>query len=300
MEVRLNSRMSRLLPLPLLAAACLALLTLGLSPKATGDNEQPMFLREPAISKTQIVFSYAGSLWSVDRAGGDARQLTTGGHEDHPIFSPDGETIAFSGQYDGNQDVFVVPATGGEPRRLTYYPGPDFAVDWTPDGKQILFGSNRASTNDPFQFFTIPATGGFPAEVPLPMADEGSYSPDGAQLAYVPNFQWQDAWKRYRGGQTKPIWIVNLADSSIVDRIPRDNSNDFNPMWVGDKIYFLSDRNGPVSLFVYDTRHEKSFRSGEERRPRFQIRCGGTRSDCLSSSLARCRSMTCNRERRIA
>jgi tricorn protease len=252
MYVSSISRWSRLLSLPLLSAVCLALLALGISPKATGGNERPLLLRAPAIGKTDIVFSYAGSLWTVDRAGGDARQLTTGGHETDPIFSPDGAMIAFTGQYDGNQDVFVVPATGGEPRRLTYHPGPDFPVAWTPDGQRILFGSNRTSTNDPFKFFTIPLTGGFPTEVPLPMADEGSYSPDGAKLAYVPNFQWQDAWKRYRGGQTKPIWIVNLADSSIVDRIPRENSNDFNPMWVGNKIYFLSDRNGPVSMFAYD------------------------------------------------
>ena len=94
--------------------------------------------------------------------------------------------------------------------------------------------------------------GSFPESLPLPIADEGSYSPDGSHIAYSPVFQWQVAWKRYRGGQTKKIWLADLADSSIV-KVPRENSNDFNPMWVGNKVYFLSDRNGPVSLFVYDT-----------------------------------------------
>jgi len=147
----------------------------------------------------------------------------------------------------------VMPAAGGEPRRLTYHPDPDVAVAWSPDGKRILFVSHRASSTDPSKFFTIPVEGGFPTEVPLPMADDGVFSPDGAKLAYVPAFQWQEAWKRYRGGQTKAIWIVGLADLAV-EKIPRENSNDFCPMWVGDKVYFLSDRGGPVSLFAYDTR----------------------------------------------
>ena len=209
--------------------------------------------RQPSVSHDQVVFSYAGNLWLVGREGGDARRLTTGGHETAPIFSPDGSLIAFTGEYDGNQDVYVVPTVGGVPRRLTYHPGPDQAIAWTPDGRRILFRSTRTSSNDPGKFFTIPLEGGFPTELALPMAEEGSFSADGSRLAYVPNFQWQSAWKRYRGGQTKRIWIVRLSDSSIEHKIPQErNSNDFSPMWVGNKIYFLSDRNGPVSLFVYD------------------------------------------------
>jgi tricorn protease len=210
--------------------------------------------QKPALSATHIVFSYAGDLWSVPRAGGDARRLTTGvGVETDPVFSPDGSLLAFTGEYDGNSDVYVMPAAGGIPKRLTYHPGSDEAVGWTPDGKRVLFSSGRTRANDGPSLFTIPVEGGFPDELPLPIADEGSYSRDGSHLAYVPVFQWQAAWKRYRGGQTRKIWIANLADSSVVP-IPRDNSNDFNPMWAGDRIYFLSDRNGPVTLFSYDTR----------------------------------------------
>src|SRR5208282_4406604 len=121
------------------------------------------------------------------------------------------------------------------------------------DGKQVIFRSGRNSYAFGFdRLFTMPLDGGFPAEIPLPRAEEGSYSADSNQMAYVPRAQWQSAWKRYRGGQTKPIWIVNLSDSSVESEIPRDNSNDFNPMWSGGKIYFLSDRSGPASLFAYD------------------------------------------------
>jgi tricorn protease len=216
--------------------------------------ESPLLLRTPTVSKTQIAFNYGGDLWIVGREGGDARRLTTGiGIETSPFFSPDGTRIAFTGEYAGNLDVYVVPAAGGVPRRLTYHPGPDVALGWTPDGKKILFRSPRSSYyHFADKLFTIPEEGGVPNELPLPMGEQGSFSPDGTRLAYVPHPQWQEAWKRYRGGQTTPLWIANLADSSI-ERIPRDNSNDSTPMWIGNTVYFLSDRNGPVSLFAYDT-----------------------------------------------
>jgi len=223
-----------------------------------------LLLRKPALSKTQIVFTYAGDLWSVPREGGEASRLTAGpGVETSAAFSPDGSTIAFTGEYDGNVDVFVIPAAGGVPRRLTYHPGADVTVGWTPDSKRVLFRSHRAVPNDGDRLYTMPVEGGgLPEELPLPIAEEGSYSADGTHLAYVPLFQWQEAWKRYRGGQTRKIWIANLADSSIVP-IPRDNSNDFDPMWVGDRIYFLSDREGPVTLFYYDTKSKKVTRAIE-------------------------------------
>jgi len=237
---------------------CAAFLVSGCAAIASAQDQAPLLLRNPSLSRTQIVFSYAGSLWIVSREGGDARRLTTGGHEGTPIFSPDGTQIAFTGDYDGARGVYVVAATGGVPRRLTFHPADGSAIGWTPDGKQILFTSERASfASGVVQLFTVPVTGGFATPVPLVRAAEGSYSQDSSRLAYVPIAQWQQAWKRYRGGQTRPIWIAKLSDSSIEATIPRDNSNDFNPMWVGDTIYFLSDRNGPVTLFAYDTRsHE--------------------------------------------
>jgi tricorn protease len=221
------------------------------------SNDKPLLLRHPAISRTQIVFVYGNDLWSVGREGGDAVRLTTGvGMEADPVFSPDGSKIAFTGEYDGNIDVFVMPSTGGTPKRLTYHPAPDRAIGWTPDGKQVVFSSGRTSYSNFSRLFTVPAEGGFETQLPLDRAVEGSYSPDGTRLAYVPTDKWQRAWKRYRGGQTTPIWIATLSDSSTV-KVPRNNSNDFNPMWVGDTIYFLSDRNGPVSLFAYDTKSKQ-------------------------------------------
>jgi tricorn protease len=213
---------------------------------------EPLLLQSPTLSRTQIAFAYGGEIWLVDRGGGRARLLLSGTDRLRgPVFSPDGTMIAYTGNYHGNDDVYVVPAAGGEPRRLTYHPGADAAIGWTPDGKYVLFTSQRASYSDPRQFFTVPAGGGFPTELPLPMGDSASYSPDGTHLAYVPFFQWEPYWKQYRGGQTTPIWIAALPDSSTIS-IPRENSNDKNPMWVGQTVYFLSDRNGPVTLFAYD------------------------------------------------
>ncbi len=217
------------------------------------QSDRHLLLRDPAVSATQIAFEYANDVWIVGRDGGEARRLTSGaGRAFNPHFSPDGTQIAFSGEYDGNVDVYVIAASGGVPRRLTYHPGADVVVGWTPDGKHILFNSRRDSYADSGQLYRIGLNGTLPEVLPLPTAEDGSYSADASHIAYVPVFHWQAAWKRYRGGQTTKIWIANLADSSTV-KVPRENSNDFNPMWVGGRVYFLSDRNGPVSLWVYDT-----------------------------------------------
>ena len=236
------------------ALLCLLLL-LAAAPAARAQGGKPLLLRHPTVSRTQVAFVYGGDLWTVAREGGEARRLTAGaGVETDPHFSPDGAQIAFTGEYDGNVDVYVVPAAGGVPRRLTYHPALDSVVGWTPDGSRVLFTSSRASATGSNRLYTIPTTGGAEvmAELPLPTAEEASYSPDGSRLAYVPVQQWQAAWKRYRGGQTKPIWIADLSDSSI-EKLPRENSNDFNPMWIGQTVYFLSDRAGAVTLFAYDT-----------------------------------------------
>jgi tricorn protease len=225
---------------------------------ASAQSDPPLLLRFPTVSKTQIVFNYAGDLWTVGRDGGDARRLTSGvGIETLPHFSPDGSMIAFTGEYDGNRDVYVLPSEGGVPRRLTYHPADEDVAGWTPDGKKVVFnswGSSFIHFED--QLYTVPVEGGLPTQLPLPVVEAASFSPDGTHVAYVPHPKWQQAWKRYHGGQTTPIWIADLKDSSIV-KIPRDNSNDDYPMWVGDTIYFLSDRNGPVSLFAYDTKSKQ-------------------------------------------
>jgi tricorn protease len=209
-------------------------------------------LRDPSLSKTQIVFEYASDQWIVSRQGGEARRLTAGiGREFNPRFSPDGSLIAFSGEYDGNVNIYVVPAAGGVPRRLTYHPGFDILAGWTPDGKSVFFGSRRDSFADSSQLYTLPLDGALPIALPLPMAEDGAFSPDSSHIAYGPVFHWQNAWKRYNGGQTLKFWLADLSDSSVTE-IPRQNSNDFNPMWVGGKVYFLSDRKGPATLFAYD------------------------------------------------
>ena len=227
-----------------------------LVPVAAGaaESQEPLLLQKPTVNRTQIVFTYAGDLWSVSREGGDAIRLTTGpGVETDPYFSPDGTQIAFTGEYDGNVDVYVMPANGGVPRRLTYHPAADEVRGWTPDGMRILFRSTRDSFSRFARLYTMPVEGGgLPEELPLPMAEEGAYSGDGSHLAYLPLARAFLVWKHYRGGRTTPVWIADLADSSIV-KVPRENSNDFSPMWVGNRIYFLSDRNGPITLFAYDT-----------------------------------------------
>ena len=221
--------------------------------------DQYALLRKPTISKTQIAFSYGGDLWIVERSGGEAHRLTSDiGIEIDPIFSPDGTWIAFTGEYDGNEDVYVIPAAGGIPKRLTSHPSSDQAVGWTRDGKRILFRSTRDSYSGFAQLYTVGLSGGLPEVLPLPMAVEGSYSPDSSHLAYVPFTNFRESWqfqrglKHYRGGTASPIWIAKLSDSSV-EKVERKDSNDSSPMWVGDKVYFLSDRDGPVTLYVYDT-----------------------------------------------
>ena len=237
----------RLILMRLILAFC-ALTAIG----AAAD--EPLLLQKPTLSKTHIVFAYAGDLWSVPRDGGDAARLTSGaGNETDPAFSPDGTRIAFTGEYDGNVDVFVVAAAGGVPKRLTWHPAADRVLGWTPDGKRIIFGSSRTAYSRFGEMFTVPAEGGVEEKLPLPCGYQASMSPDGQSIAYEPTGKAFVMWKRYRGGQTARIWLASLAESSMT-KVPRTNSNDFNPMWAGERVYFLSDRNGPVTLFYYDVK----------------------------------------------
>jgi tricorn protease len=165
----------------------------------------------------------------VGREGGEATRLTTGtGAETDPVFSPDGQQIAFTGEYDGNVDVFVMPASGGIPKRLTWHPAADYVLGWTPDGQRILFASTRTSYARFAELFTVGLEGSFEERVPLPVGFEGAYSPDGKSLAYVPVARAFSAWKRYRGGMATPIWIARFSDGHV-EKIPRQNSNDYNP-----------------------------------------------------------------------
>jgi tricorn protease len=216
-------------------------------------DETPILAKTPTLSRTAVVFEFGGYLWSVPRDGGAARQLTTGGHESAPFFSPDGKWIAFSGMYDGNLDVYVMPAEGGTPRRLTWHPSPDVAGGWTPDGQKILFRSPRDAYADFDRLYTVPVEAGAAEALPMWRGEDASFSPDGTRIAYVPNMKWQTSWKRYQGGQTTPVYIIRLSDLAL-EKLPRQNSNDSCPAWFGDTVYFLSDRNGPVTLFAYDTK----------------------------------------------
>jgi tricorn protease len=235
----------------LVLLACLAASPL---PGHAADGPRAaLLMHSPTLSADTIAFVTGGDLWTVARAGGEARRLTaTGGAESDPAFSPDGRRIAYSSDVGGNVDVYVLPATGGEPRRLTWHPGADHVVGWTPDGADVLFRSDRDSGVGADRLWTVPAEGGWPRPLPLPEAWRGSYSPDGRRFAYMPFQRLQMAWKRYRGGETTFVWLLDLATLDV-ETIPRGNSNDSYPCWATDgRVYFLSDRDGPVTLERYD------------------------------------------------
>ncbi|HEY0385486.1 MAG TPA: PDZ domain-containing protein, partial [Pyrinomonadaceae bacterium] len=231
--------------------ASLMLLLFSLTVCFAQSSTGPMPFQGVGVSRTQVAFAYAGSVWLIDRAGGAARRLATvPGEESSPAFSPDGAEIAFSKNVGGNIDVYVMAVAGGEMRRLTFHPKQDFVIGWTPDGKSVLFSSSR--TSDAFsRLYQIPARGGFETDLPLAMGVAASFAPDGARAAYAARRQ-PASWRNYRGGSSSSIQLVKLSDSQIEATLPRENSNDSSPMWVGNSIYFISDRTGTANLFVYD------------------------------------------------
>ena len=206
----------------------------------------------PTVSRTHVVFAYASDLWIASREGGEARRLTSSpGIESYPRLSPDGRTVAFTGEYAGNQDVYTVPIEGGAPVRLTWHPGADAVRGWSADGTRILFTSARdmAPVAIP-RLYAIAATGGVPARYPLPRASYAALSPNGGKVAYQMISQWDVEWRMYRGGQAQPIRIADLKTLEQV-KVPHTGSNDTDPAWLGDAVYFLSDRDNTANLFKW-------------------------------------------------
>jgi tricorn protease len=216
-------------------------------------------LRTPTVSATNIAFAYANNVWVVARSGGPARRITSfAGETANPHFSPDGKMLAFSAQYGGNMDVYVVSVEGGEPKRLTWHPSPDMVQGWTPDGKSVLFTSTRATwaPSAAPRLWTVPVEGGVEEPLPLPRAYQGKYSPDGTHLAYRMNNSWDEERRNYRGGQNRPIWIIDMKSFDLVSP-PWKDSKDLDPAWVGDSVYFISDRDGVQNVWSYETKSKK-------------------------------------------
>src|SRR6187401_570955 len=211
-------------------------------------------LRMPTVSATQIAFAYANNIWTVERAGGTARRLTSfQGQTTNPEFSPDGKWIAFSADYGGNTDVYVVPAEGGEPKRLTWHPGADSVQGWMPDGTSIVFASGRATSapSGAPRFWTVPVVGGVEEPMTLPRAYQGKINASGSHVAYRMNNSWDEERRNYRGGQNRPVWIVDLKSFDLVSP-PWTDSKDVDPAWLGDTVYFISDRDGIANVWSYD------------------------------------------------
>lgn len=248
--------MSRGLRIVLVVALGLAL--------APAAQAQTKLLRFPDIHGDRVVFSYAGDLWTAPSVGGTAVRLTAHpGLELFARFSPDGELIAFTGQYDGDEQVYVVPASGGVPRQLTFYParGPlpprggydNLVYGWTPDGKSVLFRSMRDADGivDEGKLFTVPVAGGLPAALPMPTAGAGDFAPDGKRMVYSPVFRDFRTWKRYEGGWAQDLFIYDLA-TNRVERIAPSKRTERDPMWLADGVYFVSDRDGTLNLYKYE------------------------------------------------
>jgi tricorn protease len=236
-----------------LLAAAATLLAAGPA-VAQQDGDATRLLRQPTVSDAHVAFAYGNDLWIVGREGGAARRLTSHpGTESHPHFSPDGRWVAFSAEYAGDEDVYVVPAGGGEPRRLTWHPGGDQVRGWTPDGERVVFVSGRTGAPVPYdRFYTVSPEGGLPEALPIPRGHAGSFSPDGSRFAYQPVELVDEEWRNYRGGQIRPIWVVDTDDWEL-EKLPFGEAADVDPVWLGETVYFLSDRDLAMNVWAYDT-----------------------------------------------
>ncbi|MDR1645180.1 MAG: PDZ domain-containing protein [Tannerellaceae bacterium] len=226
--------------------------------------EEARLLRFPATNGSEIVFSFAGDLYKAPLTGGEASRLTSHiGYEMFPRFSPDGKNIAFTGQYDGNTEVYTIPLTGGEPLRLTYTAtnsrddlgdrmGPsNIVMTWTPDGNSIVY-RNRIGSGFEGRLYTVNKAGGLSQAIPLPEGGFCSYSPDGKRMAYNRVMREFRTWKYYKGGMADDIWVYDPAKKSV-DNITQNEAQEIMPMWIGDNIFFLSDRDRTMNIFVYNT-----------------------------------------------
>ena len=223
---------------------------------STVDVTDTRLLEQPALSAAHVAFIYAGDLWAASHDGSNVRRLTTDvGVESSPAFSPDGRHIAFSAQYEGNTDVYLVPVAGGVPTRLTWHPGADLVQAFTTEGSAVLFTSQRSVfTNRYSQLFKVPLTGGMPELVPIPNVAEAVQGP-GGRIAYNPIAGRYQQWKEYRGGTVSRIWIYDPTGKEL-EKVPQPatRSNDTDPMWIGNAVYFRSDRSGEFNIFSYDPR----------------------------------------------
>lgn len=231
------------------------LLLLLASPLGAVNVTDTRLLTDPAMSANQIAFAYANDIWTANLDGTNVRRLTSHpGVESGPHFSPDGSLIAFTGNYDGNTDVFVVPSSGGVPKRLTYHPNADTALGFTADGSAVLFSSPReVYTRRYLQLYTVPVTGGLATKLPIPHASKAVFSPDGKKMVYLPVGEPFKEWKRYRGGTASRLLVFDMS-SYAVEQIPQPatRSNDTDPMWIGNRVYFRSDRSGEFNIYSYD------------------------------------------------
>jgi tricorn protease len=212
-------------------------------------------LRYPDVSQNHIVFVYANDIWLAPIEGGTAVPLASPpGQEQFPRFSPDGKTVAFMGNYDGNTDLYTLPVTGGTPFRLTHHPAREFLSEWTPGGELIFYGNLMQANPFTNELFTLPAGGGLPEKLPVPYGACGAISDDGQWLAYVPTARDQRTWKRYRGGRASDIWLFHLSDYKS-KKITEWEGTDSLPMWHGDNIYYLSDagKHHRLNIWVYET-----------------------------------------------
>ncbi|HEX7153058.1 MAG TPA: PDZ domain-containing protein [Thermoanaerobaculia bacterium] len=232
-------------------------------PSFAVDVDDTRLLADPAISARHLAFAYANDVWVANADGSNARRLTShGGVESGPRFSPDGSLVAFTGRYEGNNDVYVVPTAGGVPKRLTWHPGNDIVLGFTRDGSSVLFSSPREVHTRRFvQLFTVPIAGGAVTKLPIPHAFKATYSPDGKRMVYLPLGEPFRQWKNYRGGTASRLMVYDLA-SYAIEQIPqpKGRSNDTDPMWIGDKVYFRSDRDGEFNLYSFDPRSKEIVR----------------------------------------